>query len=302
MTEPLHVGVIGATGFIGAHTLAALRGAGHHPVAFTRRRGVRVPGAAETRLFDPAGEPALADLDAVINLAGSPILCRWTRRNKQRILASRLHPTRQTVRAIARARALSRGPNILISASGTGYYGGQDPRAEPLDESAPQGADFLARTAALWENEALQAAALPGVRVVTLRIGFVTGPDGGAIPLIRRLFKTGLGGPLGSGRQWMSWIHVTDLARLIVHLLHSPQIAGPVNAVAPAPVTNREFTRALAAAVRRPALLPAPAPLLRLLLGEMSDLLLSSNRVISSRLGGFDFLHPEIGPALQACL
>lgn len=301
MSLNLRVGIVGASGFIGRHLLEALGTHGHHTVAFTRQPGISIQGAAETRFFQPDRAPVLADLDAVVNLAGSTILRRWSANAKRQILESRVQPTRRIMRAIANARAAGQGPSVLINASGTGFYGDQGLDAEPVAETAPPGSGFLARTAALWENEALHAAAaIPGLRAVALRIGFVIGPDGGAVPMMRGPFQWCLGGPLGPGRQWMSWIHVDDLARLILYVIETPGIEGPVNAVAPEPVTNREFTSAFAKAVRRPAFLPVPAFLLRLLLGEMAELVLSSSRVRSEKLAGFGFVHPGVESALRA--
>ncbi len=301
MNENLKIGVIGASGFIGKHLLELLRANGHHAVAFTRRSGVFLEGAAETRVFNMERAPVIGDLDAVVNLAGSPILRRWSAKAKKQILDSRVLPTRKILRTLANTCVGGQGPTVLVNASGIGFYGDQGPNAQVITESAPPGFGFLARTAAIWENEAVQGAAeIPNLRTITLRIGFVIGPDGGAIPLMRTPFKCFMGGYLGNGHQWMSWIHVTDLARLILFIIQSPGIEGPVNAVAPKPVTNREFTKAFAKAVHRPALFPVPGFLLRLILGEMAELVLSSHRVASEKISEFSFVYPDVVSALQA--
>ena len=239
----------------------------------------------------------VAGADVVVNLAGATISRRWTRAYRQRILESRLRATR----SIADAMAGVGRPQVLITASAVGYYGSEPERT--LTEDDGPGHDFLATVAAQWEAAA-QAVASDDVRVVRLRIGTVLGVTGGALPRLLLPLRLGLGGPLGSGKQWLSWIHLDDLVRLILFAAETPALAGPVNATAPHPVTNEEFTRVLARLLGRPAWLRVPGWLLRLVLGEMATLLLEGQRVLPVRAlaAGFDFRFPELEPALRDLL
>jgi uncharacterized protein (TIGR01777 family) len=294
--------VSGATGFIGREIMRQLAVAGHDLVALTRDTrlaGVRLPVLAEIRPWNPVegriDPAALEGVDAVVHLAGEDVVAgRWSARRKQIILRSRVEGTRLLVAAM---RQMDRPPGAFVVASAVGYYGGAGDTV--LEEGAPPGSDFLARVSAENEQAANEAEAL-GVRTVAMRIGVVLGADGGALRFLLPLFKMGLGGPAGSGRQWMSWIHLKDLAALIVHAIERDALRGAVNAVAPAPVIHREFSRALARAVRRPALLPVPAVLLRMVLGERSGLLLVSHRVVPARAlaAGFKFVHGDLAAAL----
>jgi uncharacterized protein (TIGR01777 family) len=198
-------------------------------------------------------------------------------------------------------RHLQQHPRVLVSASAVGYYGSRGD--EVLDESAPPGNDFLAYVCVAWEREAQRAAEL-GIRVVCLRTGVVLGPDGGALKKLLTPFKLGVGGPLGNGRQWMPWIHVDDLAALYIHAAAGSQISGPLNGVAPNPVTNREFTKALATAVNRPAKLPVPYFALRMALGEFAKVLFDSQRAVpqAALASGFQFRYPQLGPALATII
>ncbi len=299
MALNLKIGILGAAGFIGRHLTKTLADRQHRVVAFSRRAGVNVDGAMETRHFRMDGPLVVADLDAVVNLAGESILGLWTPGKKRKIFESRLTPTRRLVGAITNARSSGNGPNIVIAASGIGYYGNTGDTE--VDETAPSGGGFLARVSRVWEAAHLDLEPY-GVNVVPLRIGFVVGRDGGAIPMMRAAFRLMLGGRLGSGRQWMSWIHVDDLARIITALVEGRANSGPVNAVAPNPVTNAEFTRQLARTVGRPALIPVPAFAMRLMLGEFSELLLDSCRVHSRELNNVHFHYPDLAGALaEAC-
>jgi len=241
----------------------------------------------------------LDDFDAVINLAGEPIIDRrWTASQKNIICQSRWRLTEQLVALLASSR---RPPRVLLSGSAIGVYGDQG--AECLNEAASiAAADFPSQLCQRWEAIAQQAAA--HTRVVCLRTGIVLATGGGALAKMRLPFKCGLGGRLGDGRQFMSWIHLDDHLRAMAYLLEADDINGPVNLVAPAPVSNRTFTRALGAAVKRPALLPAPAMLLSLLLGESACLLLGSQRVLPEKLlaAGFEFEFSEVGQALEDLL
>lgn len=263
----MRLGITGATGFLGrrAAELAAARG--WDVVPFSRQ-----PRDTRTRPFVP-GEPADVDgLDAVLHLAGEPVVGRWTGDKRRRILDSRVLGTRSIVEGFARA---ARPPAVLVSASGIGFYGDTGDRA--VDENSPAGRGFLADVCRAWEAEALK---VRRGRVVLLRIGLVLGRDGGTMKRILPVFRAGLGGRLGSGRQWMSCVHIDDLAGMALWAVEKEAIAGPLNAVMPSSVTNSAFTRLLGRAVRRPAILPAPAFLLRAVLGEMSSLLLDSSRVL----------------------
>ena len=258
------LGIFGASGFVGRALRDLAESRGDEVVCFSRQER---PGF---RVFRGAGD--LDGLDAVVNLAGEPVLGLWTAERKRRIRESRVEGTRRIAEAITSGKSTVR---TLVNASAIGFYGDTGDRV--VDEASPRGTGFLAETCQAWEAAA-SAAVLAGVRVVLLRIGFVIG-SGGAMGLIRPVFRAGLGGRLGSGRQWMSCIHVGDVAGMILWALDQGAVSGPLNAVMPAPVTNAEFTRAVAASVRRPAIFPAPAFVLKAALGELSHVLLDSSRV-----------------------
>jgi uncharacterized protein (TIGR01777 family) len=290
----MEIAISGATGFIGRRLSAALSGAGHSLRLLSRRAAPPLdwdPAAAEPR----AG--ALAGCDAVIHLAGEPIAQRWTPEVKRRIEDSRLHGTRHLVQALSIQPVR---PRVLVCASAVGVYG--DRRDEVLTESSPPGDDYLAGVCRQWEQQADLAEAL-GLRVVKLRIGVVLGRGGGALDKMLPPFRYFAGGKLGSGRQWMSWIHLDDLVAMIGWSLASA-VNGPVNAVAPNPVRNVEFTRALAGALRRPAVFTVPGFAVRLLYGEMSQVVLGSQRVLPKTAtdAGFRFQYAELARALEAIL
>ena len=295
--------VTGASGLIGRPLVERLLGAGHSVETWSRdpqqaRRWL--PARCQVAGWDPDGplEPGrLRGVDAIVHLAGEPIAGgRWTAARRAAIRSSRVAGTAALVDAIA---ALPRGdrPRALIGASAIGIYG--DRGDHLLDEDAAPGSGFLAEVCRAWEAETLRAAAL-GVRTVALRIGLVLDPRGGLLRAVLPAFRLGLGGTLGSGRQWMSWIHRDDLLDLIERAVVAPDLAGVVNAVAPTPVTNFAFTRCLAAALQRPPLLRLPAPLLRLLAGELADVMLASQRVEprTAQRHGMRFRHPELQGAL----
>lgn len=300
----MRVVVAGGTGFIGSALVETLRRDGHEVVVLTRRAGLSLPEGVRAEAWD-ARTPGpwrrvLAGADAVVNLAGESIAARrWTPAQKRRILESRVHATRALVDALAEAEPR---PRVLVGGSAVGYYG---PRGdEEVTEAEPAGDDFLARVCVAWEQEARRAEDL-GVRVALLRTGVVLGRGGGALPRLVLPFRLFLGGPLGSGRQWVPWIHRDDLVDLIRFLIGRPDAAGPFNGTAPRPVTQAELCRALAAVLRRPCWLPAPAPLLRLALGEMADaLLLSGQRAVPARAQalGFRFRYPDVADALRDLL
>jgi uncharacterized protein (TIGR01777 family) len=295
--------VTGATGFVGRKLVVRLE----RPVVLSRdaaAAGARLGSEVQVFAWDPLREAAppeaFTDVDAVFHLAGESVAAgRWTAAKKARIRDSRTIGTRNLTDTI---RRLACKPKVLVSASAIGYYG--DRGDEILDETAPPGSGFLGEVCTAWEREA-QAAAEAGVRVVCVRLGLVLGADGGALPKMLTPFRLGLGSPLGSGRQWMSWIHVDDVIGLLLLAAERTDLQGPVNATAPQPVTNREFTKALGRVLRRPTFLPAvPATALRLVLGELASVVLASQRVLPHRAqaAGYNFAHPGLEEALQRLL
>lgn len=290
----------GASGFIGSALTTFLAGAGHEIVALKRTTGPSEPGIPS---WDPAtGRISLADAgtcEAVIHLAGENIAQRWTPAAKARIRDSRIKSTRLLIEALVR---VSQPPKIFVCASATGYYGNRG--SELLDERSAGGEGFLAGICRDWEAATLPAAQA-GMRVVNLRLGIVLDPRGGALEKMLPPFRAGLGGKLGDGRQYWSWITLDDLLAAVLHILRDHRVSGPVNAVSPSPVTNAEFTRALGEALHRPTMLSVPGFVLKLLLGEMAEgALLASCRVRPLRLEetGFVFRAPELGEALMRML
>jgi uncharacterized protein (TIGR01777 family) len=288
----MRLGVTGGTGFVGARAVALAAARGWEVTILTRRpEALPSPPAGGVRRF-VVGEPApVDDLDAVLHLAGEPVFGLWTAAKRRRIRESRVLGTRSVVEGIRRA---ARPPRVLVSGSATGFYG--DTGDREATEASPPGRGFLAGVVRDWEAEAVQAP----TRVVLLRTGFVLG-RGGALRLVLPVFRAGLGGPLGSGRQWMSCIHVDDIAGMALWAAETAAVHGPLNGVMPSPCTNRDFTRAVARAVHRPAVLPAPAVALRLALGELSSLLLDSSRVLpaAAAAGGFVWRFPGLQEALD---
>ena len=294
--------ITGATGFIGRALVRAMTG----PVVLTRDpdRAGRVLGPAVALYrWDPqAGPPpaeAFSNVDAIFHLAGQSIAdSRWSEARKRLIRDSRVIGTRNLV---ARIESLRERPRVLISASAVGFYG--DRGDEALEEPAAPGKDFLAELCRDWEAEAQRATTF-GVRVVTPRTGIVLGRSGGALAKMLPPFKLGLGGRLGSGRQWMPWIHLHDHVGLLFHAAARPEVSGALNAVGPAPVTNAEFTRTLALVLRRPAIFPVPAFMLRLVFGELSSVLLSSQRVVPrvAEKTGYQFRFSTLEAALRDIL
>lgn len=293
--------VTGATGFVGRRLCQLLSA----PNILTRK-----PEAAPAEFSDSAcfrwnaesdlpPAEAFGGCEAIFHLAGEPVAeGRWTDAKKARIRDSRTQGTQRLVSAL---RSLESPPKVLVSASAVGYYGTRGD--EGLDEKSPAGTGFLADVCREWETAALKAEEF-GVRVVTIRVGLVLGAQGGALARMLPLFKLCAGGPLGAGSQWMPWVHVDDLARLFVFAAENESLRGPVNGVGPDPVSNRDFTRALGRAVRRPAFVPAPAFGLRLALGEFADVLLASQRVLPrmAEEAGFEFRYKTIDAALSACV
>lgn len=291
----------GSTGLVGT-ALARVLTADRHDVGTLSRRGGgpgHVYWAPERGMLDEQALSAF-EPDAVVHLAGESIAAgRWTPQRKAAIRESRIAGTALLAGALASMR---QPPKVLVSASAVGYYG--DRHGEAIDEGSRPGQGFLAETCRAWEG-ATSKAAERGVRVVLMRTGMVLAAHGGALARMLPLFRLGMGGRLGDGRQYVSWIALPDLVASIRHVLMHEGISGPVNATAPFPATNAEFTRALGHALSRPAFLPVPAGVLRLVLGEMADaLLLSGARVLPRRLeeSGFTFRYPQLEPALKAVL
>ena len=275
----MKVVITGGSGFVGRAIAERLRASSHTVTAVSLRT--------------PPGPEVFAGCGAVVHLAGEPVAQRWTAAAKERIMNSRVEGTRRLVAALRQ-----QPPAVLISASAIGYYGSRGD--EIVTEDSPPASDFLGQVAVAWEQEA-RAAEEFGVRVVTPRIGVVLGRGGGALPKMALPFRFGVGGRLGDGKQWTSWIHLDDLIALVEFSIATTAVSGAVNAVAPNPVTNADFTRELAAALHRPAIFPVPAAALKLLLGEMSQVVLASQRVIpeAALRAGFQFRFTEIGEALR---
>ena len=277
----MNVAITGASGMIGKRLRQRIVEAGQMALPISRMAG------------DSAMTEILASADAVVHLAGEPVAQRWTEAAKKRIHDSRVEGTRQLVSALS---AQSQRPNVLVCASAVGYYGSRGDQI--LTETSSPGTDFLARVVVDWE-EAAQLAEPLGIRVVRLRFGMVLG-NGGALAKMLPPFRFGLGGRLGSGHQWMAWIHLEDAVNLILFALNYPAIRGAVNATAPHPVTNEEFTGRLALELHRPAIMPVPVFALKLAFGEMSEMVMASQRVLPTvaKSAGFLFQYPDLHAAL----
>jgi uncharacterized protein (TIGR01777 family) len=298
----MKVVVTGGTGFVGRYVTRKLSGAGHEVVILTRSAAsVREPIPWATIVEGDPKKPGewqqrAAVCDAAINLAGSSIFTVWTGSARKTIVESRVLTTRNLVDALT----ASGKPKILISASAIGYYGSRMDD-EILDEDAPHGAEFMSRICIEWEDEA-QKATRSGTRVALCRFGIVLGRGGGALAKMLPAFRYMLGSSIGSGRQWMSWIHLEDLFSIFSLILNDTGISGPINCVAPNPVRNAEFAKILARTLGRPILLPAaPAFVLRTVLGEFADVVLKGQRVIPKKLMkvGFSFRFPTLQQALE---
>lgn len=283
----MRIAVTGASGFVGTRLCEAARARGHAVITIGRNSG--------ERRWDPAGGPAPLDhVDAVVHLAGEPVAeGRWSRAKMDRIRDSRVLGTRNLVAGLRAAPV-----KALVSASATGYYGSRGD--EELTEDSGPGGDFLADVCRNWEAEAARS----GVRTVAVRIGIVLGADGGALKRMLPPFRLGLGGRLGDGRQWMSWIHVDDLVALLLHGLEQEGLSGPLLGTSPSPETNRDFTATLGRVLGRWTILAMPAWQLRLIVGPVADVLLGSQRCRPERTlkSGFAFRHPDLEPALRSLL
>jgi uncharacterized protein len=278
----MNVAITGASGFVGRRLTERLRKRGHT----TKSISLRLPPLPED----------LAGCDAVVHLAGEPVAQRWSESARRRIEDSRVQGTHGLIEAMR-----AHPPNVLVSASAVGYYGSRG--EEIITEQTAPAADFLGGVAEAWEREALEAEKL-GVRVVRLRIGVVLGAGGGALARMLPPFRMGLGGRIGDGRQWISWIHIDDLCDLAAFVLPESTLRGAMNATSPHPVTNAEFTQALARALRRPAVIPIPAFALKLMFGEMAQVILASQRAIPQAAirAGFEFQYPDVSGALLQVL
>lgn len=288
------LGITGASGFIGRRVIDLALGRGHEVVAFTRSPERAIPGC-EMRAFSLEAAPDLRGCEAVIHLAGESVVGLWTPGKKRRIRESRVLGTRRIVEAIGKMDA---PPEVLVSGSAVGFY--PDSGNAELTEKSPSGDGFLAETVRAWEAEALK---VERTRVVLVRTGIVLGKGGGALAAMTPLFRAGLGGQIADGQQWMPWIHLEDEARLILFAVDNLDVRGPLNATAPWPARNADFTRALARTLRRPAIFRVPALALRML-GDFSHELLDSKRVLPAVATehGYGFQFPELEPALKNLL
>ncbi len=292
----------GATGFLGQHLVKRLCADSHSIALLARKPVTGLPATVETYLWNPpkaeAPPQAFDGADAVIHLAGATVNQRWTKESKELLRSSRIDSTRSLVQSFS---TLSRRPSLFLSASATGFYGERGD--EVLTESSAAGDNFLATLSVDWEKEANLARAL-GMRVQLLRTGVVLGLKGGALPSMLPVFRLGIGGKLGSGQQWMSWIHVEDWVGSVLKLLNEELPSGPYNLTAPEPSRNEEFTRLLGKVLHRPAFLPVPEFALKLLFGEMSTVILGSQRVIPEALlkSGYEFRYPALESGLRSLL
>ncbi|MHB1047589.1 MAG: TIGR01777 family oxidoreductase [Thermoanaerobaculia bacterium] len=294
----MRVVVTGGTGFLGRALVAALAGRGDEAVVVTRDPSrAQLPAGARAVAWDGLAT-AVDGADAVVNLAGETIAQRWTAVAKARIVGSRAQAAERVGAAL---RAAKSPPAVLVNASAVGYYGNRDD--EELTEESLAGSGFLAETTLAWERAAREAVP-DGVRLVLLRTGFVLGEEGGGLSKMLIPFRFGLGGPLGSGRQWVPWIHRDDLVALLLATLDDSRFEGPVNATAPAPVPMKELAATLGRVLRRPAFAPAPAFAIRAAMGEMAALVLDGQRALPKKALalGFSFRFPDLEPALRDLL
>ena len=299
----MNITITGATGLIGTKLVAALDARGDTVTVLSRnpakaKAALGVDAVAWDSTAGPAPAGALSGRDAVVHLAGEPVAQRWSAKAKETILASREQGTRNLVAGIAAAEPK---PGVLVSSSAVGYYGPHGDERVP--ESAPAGNDFLAGVCVRWEREADLAAGL-GLRVVKIRTGVVLDAAGGALKTMLPAFKAGIGGPVAGGGQYMPWIHVDDIVGLYLKALDDPRWSGAYNGAAPEPVTNKEFSTALGKALHRPSVAPVPAFAVKLLFGEMAEVVTRGQRAVPERplAGGYAFTRPDLHPALQSAL
>jgi uncharacterized protein len=295
----VNITITGATGFIGRRLIERL-GTGEHQLhVLSRHTNIRFGNTAVwIGKWDPMAEDppkeSLVNADAIVHLAGEPVAQRWTPEAKRKIRESRVESTRRLAQALAE---LKQRPRVMICSSAIGIYGSRGDEA--LTESSTPGTDFLAEVCQEWEKEASAVESL-GVRVVKVRTGVVLGKGGGALQKMLPPFKAFVGGKLGSGKQWMSWIHLDDLVGILCHALTNP-MSGVFNGTAPNPVTNADFTAALGKELGRPTLFPVPAFALKAMFGEMAEILLGGQRVLAraTETAGYRFQYPELGGALR---
>ena len=299
----MRVTVTGATGRIGARLVGALRERGDEVTVLSRNPDrARASLGVEAHAWQPESEPApaaaLAGRDGIVHLAGEDVAQRWSDDAKRRLMSSRELGTRNLVAGL---RAAEPRPGVLVSSSAVGYYGARGD--EPVTEDAPPGEGFLARVCVVWEREAVAAEEL-GVRVVRVRTGIVLDRDGGALAKMLPFFRLGAGGPVAGGRQYMPWIHVDDLVGIYVAALDGDGWSGAVNAAAPAPATNKEFSHALGRALHRPTLAPVPGFAIRALYGEMAEIVITGQRAVPQRAQalGYRFAHSALDEALRTAL
>jgi uncharacterized protein (TIGR01777 family) len=299
----MKVFLTGGTGFVGTFLSRELISQGHDITILTRQK--KPPASLKNGIRFVTGDPKqegpwmaeVAQHDWIINLAGFSISNKWTEENKRMLYDSRVLTTRNLVAALATGDR----HQLFCSTSAPGYYG---PRGdEELTEASPPGQDFLATLARDWEAEAAKAQDL-GIRTVITRFGIVLGKEGGMLGQLVPLFKSFVGGPVGSGEQWLSWVHQMDLMQAYLFILEHQDLAGPVNFTSPNPVRNRDFAKALGRALGRPAFMPAPAFMMRLMLGEFAEAVLTGQKILPQKLvaAGFKFLYPTIDQALQHLL
>ncbi len=297
--------VCGATGFIGTRLCSFILESGHECIAFSRRpqeaRNILPPGVEihrwnATKELPP--KQIIETVDAIVNLIGAPIFTYLTEKKKKEILSSRVDSTANLVRAMG---GCVNAPEVYIGGSAVGYYGDKG-EAEVTEDSLP-GDDFLARVCVAWEEEAKKAAK-HGVRVVCIRTSPVLGRGGGLLSAMSGAFRLGLGGPLGSGRQWMPWIHMEDEVGIILHAIENQDVSGPINAVSPHRVRNAEFTKTLGKVLNRPTFLRIPAFALKLLLGDLGKAMLASQRVSCKKIvdSGYSYKFPDLENSLRECL
>jgi uncharacterized protein (TIGR01777 family) len=299
----VRITVTGATGLIGSALVREARERGDDVTVLSRsperaRDSLGVKALPWDLMSEPAPVEALAGRDAIVHLAGENVAQRWSDRAKAAIRDSRVRGTRNLVAGLA---AADPRPSVLVSSSAIGYYGPHG--SEPLDEEAPPGNDFLAAVCAEWERESRAAQPL-GLRSVQVRTGIVLDRHGGALAKMLPAFRAGVGGPVAGGRQYMSWVHREDVVSMILAALDGEDWAGPINATAPEPVTNRTFSSALGRALHRPAVAPVPALAMRLLYGEMAQIVTTGARVVPAKalVLGYRFRHAELNEALSSAL
>jgi len=292
----MKVAISGISGLIGSALRESLTNDGHEVIAISRESSLpplkTLTWDVDNGRFDASG---LENVDVVVHLAGEPVAQRWNDERKKAIRDSRVDSTRLLVEGL---QSLKNPPKLLASASAVGFYG--DGGDTELDESAPPGTGFLPGVCSEWEKATAEALGI-GIRAASIRTGIVLSTKGGALPQMLLPFKLGVGGPVGSGSQWMPWIHIDDVVGAYRFVIENDDLVGAVNGTAPNPVTNTEFSKALGRALHRPAVLPAPAFGLKILFGEMSEILLEGQRAIPKKLlnAGYEFKYPDVRPALE---